>query len=74
MSRSSRLNRLRITSLYECLHLFPGNVFIVDDGFQISLYATDRSLQFMCDVLRQLAFQADLLFFLSDVIDGYLEA
>jgi len=78
MSRSSRLQpvALGVASLPGMSASSPREMFfIVDDGFQISLYAwLDRGLQFMCDVLRQLAFQADLLFFLGDVVDGYLEA
>ena len=47
-----------------------GNVFVVDNGFQIALYAAYGGFQFMGYVLCQLAFQAYLFFLLCDVING----
>ena len=49
------------------------NVRVADNGFQVSLNTADGRFQLMSDVLCQLAFQAGLLFFLSNIVDGYFE-
>ena len=64
---------LRITSFKESMHCLGRNLWTVQYGFQIALYAAHRSLQLMCDVLCELSFQSGLLFFLSYIVYRYLE-
>ena len=64
---------LCITTFKESVHFLPWNIIIVDDCFQIPLDTADRCFQFVGNVLRQLAFQAHLFFFLSDIVDRNLE-
>ena len=55
------------------MHGFFRKVGRIEDGFQIPLDAAYRRFQLMRDVLRELAFQARLLFLLGNVDDGYFE-
>lgn len=65
---------MRVAAFQEDLHLFGCNVFVVHDGFQITLYAAYGGFQLVGDVLGQLPFQPYLLFFLGDVVDGNFKA
>ena len=64
---------LRITSFKESMHCLGRDLWTVQYGFQISLYAAHRSLQLVGDVLCELPFQSSLLFFLSYIVYRYLE-
>ena len=65
---------MRVAAFQEDLHLFGCNVFVVYDGFQITLYAAYGGFQLVGDVLGQLPFQPYSLFFLGDVVDGNFKA
>ena len=53
--------RLCMTSLEELLAFFVVNLWIADQRLNVALYAADRCLQFVRDVLGQLAFQTALI-------------
>ena len=67
---------LGVAALEEVLCLLFAYFFgvVVEDCFNIALYSAYGGLEFVCYVLCELLFQAELCFALCGVGDGYFEA